>query len=184
MCIATGKTPSYTFTEPQPIFAKWRQLARSYGRATQPTAELMLNESDEAVRTVEYILVMAGVYVDTDELSPARVREKILDILERCSRLRDAIGEGVVTCDFRVTAGDYGELFDGERMEDAFNQQEKMAGEGVILCASELGLERFSKSGDTKESGEALVRTIPSNVKAKVVTTAAMDELVKADGVE
>ncbi|KIP01111.1 hypothetical protein PHLGIDRAFT_123657 [Phlebiopsis gigantea 11061_1 CR5-6] len=180
-CFMAQVYEEMTRSEPQPIFAKWRQLARAYGRATQPTSDFMLGEADPAVHTIESVLILAGVQLDPDELSYARLKEKIGEILVRCMRLRDAIGEGVVTCDFRVTGGAYGKRFNAESMEDVFKRQDSTIGEVLILCASELGLERSTKSTDAKESRDLLTLTTPSNAKAKVVTTEALDELLRAD---
>lgn len=175
----TGGLSSNLVTETQAISAKWRTLARRYGRATEPTSDLFQAEERQIVEVIAHILIVAGANVDSVRLLEGiKIEDKIKAILAHCAALRDMIGEGFSSSDFSLLGPYYGSTFDINRMENVYaDVHEKTKEEpGVVLCVLDLGLARSEKTKDTKATKGMITHTVP--LKANVVTTGAIHELL------
>jgi hypothetical protein len=159
-----------------------KQHLRKLGN-TSESGTVMLNQ---LMMIIGDILSLAGFEVKRHNSSEdtSHLDDRIRQILVRSFELRDTIGEHVTSCDYRILAPEPNKPFDTEEMEDAYMDREsdstKKNGTVSVLCCTELGLNSFEKLQGANASESNRVRCTV-NLKAKVVTEAALHDLLSED---
>lgn len=95
------------------------------------------------VSDVRNLLLVAGSSTSQTDSLLARIRDNLRSIVTSAIKLRSAIGEEIISCDFETVLIQPGDTFDPASMEDAYGTSEKSAetaGKKTVLCAAGLGL--------------------------------------------
>lgn len=122
------------------------------------------------VTDVRNLMIVAGSSTTQTETLISRSRDSLRSIVNAAIKLRTAIGEDIISCDFETILIHPGDIFDGTSMEDAYvdvattttNSNAKN-----VLCTSGLGLRRCLKrkvEGDASPQWEITVLQKPQVV--------------------
>ncbi|EKM51026.1 uncharacterized protein PHACADRAFT_212928 [Phanerochaete carnosa HHB-10118-sp] len=167
-------------SEPQAVSAKWRALTKRYVKDCHTTLDLSQSITSRIIHIVEDILELAGLTVVPQHVPESSgFVEKLHAIVCHCIKLRETIGEQVLSRDYRLIRPTCDEAFDVETMEDSDppndTQQEQPGGRDRVLFLTGLGLESYEKKREGDLEVGAIERTV--HLKSKVVTHATLQDL-------
>lgn len=109
----------------------------------------MPNLADELTKMfvgdVRNLLIVAGSSTTQTDTLISRTRDSLRSIVDAAIKLRTAINEDIISCDYETVLIHPGDIFDASSMEDAFADSTKQATTANgsvknILCTSGLGL--------------------------------------------
>ncbi|EKM53483.1 uncharacterized protein PHACADRAFT_259902 [Phanerochaete carnosa HHB-10118-sp] len=126
------------------------------------------------VSDVRNLLLVAGSSTMQIDSLISRTRDNFRAVVDAAIKLRAAIGEDVISCDFETILIHPGDAFDAASMVDAF---EGANAAGVnsknVLCTSGLGLRRCKKvkmDGDANAQWEVTVLQKPQVVLQSAIS--------------
>ncbi|KAG6816744.1 hypothetical protein H0H87_003333 [Tephrocybe sp. NHM501043] len=163
-------------SEEQAVSGRWRALTRKHLPKT-PDHELSLLFVDAFVN----ILLVADASRTHGELQKAietRFVEHVSIIVQGAQRLRKAIGEEITFCDFEIIFVNHDTPFSPALMDDAFAAAFEKGREDqeLVLCTTELGLEKFEKRADKGGWDDTVI------MRPKIALKSGIDEMMASSG--
>ena len=126
------------------VLGRWRALTHKYAKQGMPN--LVDELTKMFVTDVRNLLLVAGSSTTQIDTLIARSRDNLRAIIDAAIKLRAAIGEDVISCDYETILIHPGDKFDAATMEDSFEgSAAKAGGSSNVLCSSGLGLRRCAK---------------------------------------
>ena len=122
------------------MLGRWRALTHKYAKQGMP------NLADELTKMflgdVRNLFVVAGSSTTQTETLIARTRDSLRAIVDAAIRLRTAINEDVISCDYETVLIHPSDMFDPANMEDAFPDAKPSSAPNAknVLCTAGLGL--------------------------------------------
>ncbi|PCH36677.1 hypothetical protein WOLCODRAFT_82678 [Wolfiporia cocos MD-104 SS10] len=154
--------------ESQGVSGRWRALTRLHTRALlHPGDDMKTHLLERLTQHIFDIFAVAGFQVEgSSEASCAFLRDNHADrlktLIESCLRLRQIIGEEVMSGDFETLTVAPGERFDKDHATDEFadpKADDSSTTDHRVLCTTAMGLQRVVQTGGT-DSERALRPTI------------------------
>lgn len=152
-------------TEAQAISGRWRVLSRIH------IVHSWISEPGSLVKGIiaglsDILLAASCTALESDIISmiTSKFEERISLLVGYAGRL-NKLFDDVISSDFEVLAVRPGEVFEARNMEDTDDDQ-VMIQEGVVLCATHLGLMKRVPEGTLWERGRKQKVTV---LKAKVL---------------
>ncbi|EED83898.1 predicted protein [Postia placenta Mad-698-R] len=147
--------------ETQAIAGRWRTLARSYLHRQLREQGAIAELHHWLATLVVQILRLAGAAGTEQEVShvvSVRHTERLRSFIDICIDVNKAIGEGVLSADFKVLSADCGSGFNEDIMKDDYGSAASMGtGEGV-LCMVAVGIQRLDKQDDGQRRAITLLK--------------------------
>lgn len=151
------------------MLGRWRALTHRYAKQGMPN---LVDELTKMFLTdVRNLLLVAGSSTMQIDTLMSRTRDSFRAIVDAAIKLRTAIGEDIITCDFETILIHPGDMYDGASMDDAYEGKAKSdagaANAKNVLCTSGLGLRRCKKvkvDGDAATQWEVVVLQKPQVV--------------------
>ena len=157
-------------SESQIILGRWRALTHKYAKQGMPN--LVDELTKMFVGDVRNLLLVAGSSSLQIDSLIGRTRDNFRGVVDAAIKLRAAIGEDVVSCDFETILIHPGDAFDAGAMVDAFEGNGTPAAK-TVLCTSGLGLRRCKKvktDGDANAQWEVTVLQKPQVVLQSAIS--------------
>jgi hypothetical protein len=136
------------------VLGRWRALTHKYAKQGMPN---LIDELTKMfVTDVRNLFLVAGASTTQIDILISRCRDNLRSIVDAAIKLRTAIGEDIIACDFETILIHPGDVFDSATMDDAFvgtsPPKANSNSSSKVLCSSGLGLRRCKK---IKLDGEA-----------------------------
>lgn len=150
------------------MLGRWRALTHKYAKQGMPN--LVDELTKMFVGDVRNLLLVAGSSTLQIDSLISRTRDNFRAVVDAAIKLRAAIGEDVISCDFETILIHPGDAFDVASMIDAFEgttSGKAGANTKSVLCTSGLGLRRCKKvkvDGDANTQWEVTVLQKPQVV--------------------
>ena len=158
------------------MLGRWRSLTHRYAKQGMPN--LVDELTKMFVTDVRNLFLVAGASTTQIDTLISRLRENLRSIVDAAIKLRAAIGEDIITCDFETILIHPGDAFDAATMDEAFegtpNPKTTTNGSQKVLCSAGLGLRRCKKiklEGDVGTQWEVTVLS-----KSQVVLHSAIGQ--------
>lgn len=147
--------------ETQAIAGRWRALARSYLHRQLREQDAIAELHHWLTALVVQILRLAGAAGTEQEVShvvSARHTERLRSFIDICIDVNKAIGEGVLSADFKVLSVDCGSEFNEDTMKDDYGSAASEGTGEAVLCMVAVGIQRLDKQDDGQRRAITLLK--------------------------
>lgn len=158
-------------SESQIVLGRWRALTHRYAKQGMPN--LVDELTKMFIGDVRNLLLVAGSSALQIDNLISRTRENFRSVVDAAIKLRAAIGEDVISCDFETILIHPGDAFDAAGMIDAFEGVTAGPASKNVLCTAGLGLRRCRKvkmDGDANSQWEVTVLQKPQVVLQSAIS--------------